>query len=150
MMGAGVSPRRKRWWVLLAVVAALGVSTALVLSALRENVMFFYSPAQLRALPSPPSELVRLGGIVEQGSVQRDAQSLKVRFVVTDTEVRIPVEYEGLLPDLFRESREVVASGRLGAQGIFVAHEVLAKHEETYTAPAGDAKRPAWVKVSAP
>ena len=139
--------RRQRWWVLLAVVAALGASAALVLSALRDNLLFFYSPAQLRALPSAPRELVRLGGIVEPGSVQREPQSLKVRFVVSDNEVQIPVEYEGLLPDLFRESREVVASGRLGAHGVFVAHEVLAKHEETYSPPQGGAKRPAWVKA---
>lgn len=142
--------RRRRLLVLLAVLTALAVAAALVLSALRDNLLFFYTPAQLQALPAGARQVVRLGGMVEPGSVQREAQGLKVRFVVADGQARIPVEYEGLLPDLFRESRGVVTSGRLGAQGVFVAHEVLAKHEETYTAPSatdGAAARPAWVKA---
>ncbi|MBC5784109.1 cytochrome c maturation protein CcmE [Ramlibacter sp. USB13] len=142
--------RRRRLLLLLAIVASLGVAAALVLSALRDNLLFFYTPAQLQAMPSGTRQVVRLGGMVEAGSVQREAQGLKVRFVVADGQARIPVEYEGLLPDLFRESRGVVTSGRLGAQGVFVAHEVLAKHEETYAAPAPDhgaAARPPWVKA---
>ena len=141
--------RRRRLLLLLAVFTALAVAAALVLSALRDNLLFFYTPAQLQAMPAA-RHVVRLGGMVEPGSVQREPQGLKVRFVVADGQARIPVEYEGLLPDLFRESRGVVTSGRLGAQGVFVAHEVLAKHEETYAAPAADngaAARPAWVKT---
>ena len=141
--------RRRRLLVLAAVLAVLGVAATLVLTALRDNLLFFYTPAQLRALPHASRDIVRLGGMVEPGSVQREAQGLKVRFVVADGQARIPVEYEGLLPDLFRESRGVVASGRLAAHGVFVAHEVLAKHEETYAAPdgaGGQAARPAWVK----
>jgi cytochrome c-type biogenesis protein CcmE len=140
--------RRRRVLLLVAVIAALGVAATLVLSALRENLLFFYTPAQLKALPAS-GQLVRLGGMVEPGSLQRDARGLKVRFVVADGQARIPVEYEGLLPDLFRESRGVVASGRLASHGVFVANEVLAKHEETYAAPAGPgaATRPAWVRT---
>lgn len=140
--------RRRLVW-LFAVLAGLGVAAALVLSALRDNLLFFYTPAQLKSSVLPAHERVRLGGLVEAGSVQRDANTLKVRFVVVDDQARVPVEYEGLLPDLFRESRGVVASGRLSAQGVFVAHEVLAKHEETYTAPSGErgSVRPAWVKT---
>jgi cytochrome c-type biogenesis protein CcmE len=140
--------RRRRLWMLVAATAALGVAAALVLGALRDNLLFFYTPAQLQALPAASRGIVRLGGMVEPGSVQRAPQGLKVRFVVADGQARIPVEYEGLLPDLFRESRGVVTSGRLGAHGVFVAHEVLAKHEESYAGPqgAGGSQRPAWVK----
>lgn len=140
---------RRRLAALAAGLAALGVAAALVLGALRENLLFFYTPAQLVDMTRTGGERMRLGGLVEAGSVRRDARSLKVRFVVADGRARIPVEYEGLLPDLFRESRGVVASGRLSPQGVFVAHEVLAKHEETYSAPAGasGAARPAWVRT---
>ena len=140
--------RPLRLLLLAAVTAALAVATALVLAALRDNLLFFYTPAQLRSLPAGSHELVRLGGLVEPGSVQREAHGLKVRFVVADGDARIPVEYEGLLPDLFRESRGVVASGRLAAHGVFVAQELLAKHEETY-APPDDGQghaRPPWVR----
>jgi cytochrome c-type biogenesis protein CcmE len=144
--------RRRRFWLVGGVLGALAVASALVLTALRDNLLFFYTPAQLQASPRAARDIVRLGGMVEAGSVQREAQGLKVRFVVADGAARIPVEYEGLLPDLFRESRGVVASGRLGAQGVFVAHEVLAKHEETYAAPEGapGAQRPPWVKADGP
>lgn len=142
--------RRRRLLVLLAVLSSLALAAVLVLSALRDNLLFFYTPAQLQAMPAGTRHVVRLGGMVEPGSVRREPQGLKVRFVVADGQARIPVEYEGLLPDLFRESQGVVTSGRLAAHGVFVAHEVLAKHEETYAAPAphkGAAARPAWVKV---
>lgn len=140
--------RRSRLLLVAGVLALLAAAAALVLTALRDNLLFFYTPAQLRALPAGSRELVRLGGLVEPGSVQREARGLKVRFVVGDGEARVPVEYEGLLPDLFRESRGVVASGRLAAHGVFVAQEVLAKHEETYAPPEGgkDQARPPWVR----
>ena len=144
-----IPARRRRVLLVLAVVTAIGVCAAFVLTALKDNLLFFYTPAQLQSLATGSREHVRLGGMVEPGSVQREASSLKVRFVVGDGQARIPVEYEGLLPDLFRESRGVIASGHLAAHGVFVAHEVLAKHEETYAAPVGEngtATRPAWVK----
>ena len=140
--------RRRRLLVLAGVLVLLSAAAALALTALRDNLLFFYTPAQLQSLPAGSRELVRIGGMVEPGSVRREARGLKVRFVVADGQARVPVEYEGLLPDLFREERGVVASGRMAPHGVFIAREVLAKHEETYVAPSdGGQARPAWVKA---
>lgn len=137
--------QRRRLLVIGAVAGALGVAGAMVARALQDNLLYFYTPTQLQAQAVSSGALVRLGGLVEPGSVRREPDSMKVRFVVSDATHRIPVEYEGLLPDLFREARGVVASGRLAPHGVFVAREVLAKHEEDYAAPAG-AERPRWVQ----
>ena len=116
-------------------VAALGVATALVLNAFQSNLVFFFTPTQVAAHEAPRNRAFRIGGLVEAGSVQRDKDALTVRFVVTDTAKAIPVTYTGILPDLFREGKGVVAQGRIGADGTFHATEVLAKHDENYMPP---------------
>jgi cytochrome c-type biogenesis protein CcmE len=129
---------QRRGLVVAAALSLLGVATALVLSAFRDNLVFFYSPSQVMAGEAPPQRSFRLGGLVEDGSLQRAADGLDVRFVVTDNAQRVPVVYRGALPDLFREGRGVVAQGRLegeGAQRRFAAAEVLAKHDENYMPP---------------
>jgi cytochrome c-type biogenesis protein CcmE len=113
--------------------AALGAATALVLVAFQENLVFFFTPSQVAANEAPQGRLFRIGGMVEKGSVKRDG--VEVRFVVTDTAKTIPVLYRGALPDLFREGKGVVAQGTLGADGVFQAREVLAKHDENYMPP---------------
>jgi cytochrome c-type biogenesis protein CcmE len=122
--------KRKRLWLLLGSLGVLGVATGLVLSALDDNLVFFYSPTQVAEKHVAPSRHFRLGGLVEAGSVKKNGQ--EVRFIVTDTHKTLPVVYRGLLPDLFREGQGVVAEGRFGPDGGFVADEVLAKHDEKY------------------
>ena len=145
-----MTPRRKRLAIILGIVASVGVATALVLNAFQSNLVFFYSPSQVAAKEAPTGRTFRIGGLVQAGSVQRDG--VQVRFQVTDTVKTIPVRYQGILPDLFKEGKGVVAQGSLGADGIFVACDVLAKHDENYMPPeAADAlKRAAAVneKVS--
>jgi cytochrome c-type biogenesis protein CcmE len=119
---------------------ALVVAAALILAAFRQNLVFFFTPSQVAANEAPLGKTFRIGGMVEKGSVARQADGLTVRFMVTDTAKSIPVEYRGALPDLFREGKGVVAQGRVGANGVFVASEVLAKHDENYMPPeAADA-----------
>jgi cytochrome c-type biogenesis protein CcmE len=115
--------------------AALGVATALVLNAFRSNMVFFFTPSQVAGNEAPRDRAFRVGGLVEAGSVVRDKDALTVRFNVTDTARTIPVVYTGILPDLFREGKGVVAQGRIGADGTFRASEVLAKHDENYMPP---------------
>jgi len=112
---------------------ALGIATALVLTAFQKNLVFFFSPTQVAAKEAPLGRTFRIGGIVEPGSVKREG--VEVRFAVTDTAKAIPVVYRGSLPDLFREGKMVVAQGQLGADGTFQAREVLAKHDENYMPP---------------
>lgn len=126
--------RRLAWVV--AGLAALGASSALVLNAFRSNVMFFVSPTQVIEGRLASGTHLRIGGLVEKGSLHRDAEGLTVRFLVTDTARAIPVTYRGLLPDLFREGKGVVAQGTLMPDGTFVADQVLAKHDENYVPPA--------------
>lgn len=113
--------------------AALGAAAALVLTAFQENLVFFFTPSQVAAREAPSGRTFRIGGMVEKGSVKREG--VEVRFVVTDTAKSIPVLYSGALPDLFREGKGVVAQGQLGADGVFRAREVLAKHDENYMPP---------------
>jgi cytochrome c-type biogenesis protein CcmE len=139
-MEPAMTPRRKRLTLASAVPICGAVAVALVLNAFRSNLVFFFSPSDVAAQQAPKARLFRLGGLVEGGSVQRQADGVTVRFVVTDTAQRIPVEYKGILPDLFREGKGVVTQGRLGADGVFQAQEVLAKHDENYMPPeAADA-----------
>jgi cytochrome c-type biogenesis protein CcmE len=120
------------------------VATGLVLNAFRSNMVFFFTPTQVAGNEAPRDRAFRVGGLVESGSVQRDKDALTVRFNVTDTARTIPVVYTGILPDLFREGKGVVAQGRIGADGIFRANEVLAKHDENYMPPeAADALKKA-------
>lgn len=130
-----MKPRQKRMLWVLAGVALVGLVVTLVLRALDANVMFFYSPSQVRAGEVPEGAAFRIGGLVEEGSLQRSADGLQVQFVVTDQAQRVPVRYQGLLPDLFKEGKGVVASGRLQGDGVFAATEVLAKHDENYMPP---------------
>ena len=130
-----MKPRRKRLIAIASGLAALGVATALVLNAFNSNLVFFFSPTQVAAKEAPQGRSFRIGGLVARGSIQREAQGLTTRFVVTDLAKTIPVTYTGLLPDLFREGKGVVAQGKLGADGIFRAEQVLAKHDENYMPP---------------
>jgi cytochrome c-type biogenesis protein CcmE len=128
-----VKPRHKRLaWIALGLVA-LGVATALVLSAFNKNLVFFFTPSQIAANEAPVGRTFRIGGMVVPGSLKREG--VEVRFVVTDTARDIPVVYRGQLPDLFKEGKGVVAQGQLGANGVFQAREVLAKHDENYMPP---------------
>jgi len=128
-----VKPRTKRIAAIVFGFVALGIATALVLTAFRQNLVFFFSPTQVAAKEAPVGRTFRIGGIVEPGSVKRDG--VEVRFVVTDTAQGLPVVYRGALPDLFREGKMVVAQGQLDDGGTFRAREVLAKHDENYMPP---------------
>ena len=130
-----MKPRSKRLVLILVGLALLGGASALVLQAFNENLVFFYSPSQVVNNEAPQGKAFRIGGIVEPGSVQRQADGVTVSFKVTDTAKVIPVTYKGILPDLFKEGKGVVAQGKLGTDGVFSAHEVLAKHDENYMPP---------------
>jgi cytochrome c-type biogenesis protein CcmE len=127
-----MKPRHKRFALVAVLVLAVGAVVALVLNAFQSNLVFFYSPSQVAAHEAPSMRTFRLGGLVERGTVKRDGT--RVSFVVTDTAKSIPVSYEGILPDLFKEGKGVVAQGQLQG-GVFVAREVLAKHDENYMPP---------------
>ena len=139
-----MKPRTKRALWIVAGLGALGVAASLVLNAFQSNLVFFFTPSQVASNEAPRDRAFRIGGLVEAGSVTRDKDALTVRFRVTDTARTIPVVYTGLLPDLFREGKGVVAQGRIGTDGTFRATEVLAKHDENYMPPeAADALRKA-------
>jgi len=125
---------RRGLWI-AAGLAGLGVAATLVLNAFQSNLVFFLTPTQVAANEAPRDRSFRIGGLVEAGSVVRDKDALTVRFRVTDTAKTIPVTYTGILPDLFREGKGVVAQGRIGTDGVFKASEVLAKHDENYMPP---------------
>ena len=129
-----MTTRRRRLGWLLAALACAGVATALVLNAFRGNLVFFFSPTQVAAQEAPAGRAFRLGGLVESGSLRREGDGMTIRFIVTDTVRQVPVVYRGLLPDLFREGKGVVARGQL-RDGVFQATEVLAKHDENYMPP---------------
>jgi cytochrome c-type biogenesis protein CcmE len=131
-----MTPARKRRLILvLGILAGVSIAGTLALSAFKKNVMFFYDPSQVAAGQVPVGERFRLGGMVEKGSVQRTPGSLEVRFMVTDFQHNLPVKYDKVLPDLFREGQGVVAHGRIDKDGVFIADEVLAKHDEKYMPP---------------
>ncbi|OFX00953.1 MAG: cytochrome c biogenesis protein CcmE [Alphaproteobacteria bacterium RIFCSPHIGHO2_12_FULL_66_14] len=130
-----MTPKRKRLWLVVGSLAVLGFAATLVLTALNDNIVFFYSPTQMAEKKIPPDRRFRMGGLVEAGSVKKSADGQETRFRVTDTNKTVEVVYRGLLPDLFREGQGVVAEGSLGADGVFVAREVLAKHDENYMPP---------------
>ncbi len=135
-----MKPRHKRTALILAGLAVLGGATMLVLNAFQSNLVFFYTPTQIAANEAPQGRNFRIGGLVEAGSVKRQPDGLTVHFVVTDTARNVPVTFTGILPDLFKEGKGVVAQGKLGADGVFAASEVLAKHDENYMPPeAADA-----------
>ena len=123
--------RKRRLSMVLALVVGVGVAVALILMALSENINHFYDPSQVVAGEAPQNHTFRIGGMVVDGSVQREEGSLKVRFDLTDYKEQVTVSYEGILPDLFREGQGIVAIGKL-SNNLFVAEEVLAKHDENY------------------
>jgi cytochrome c-type biogenesis protein CcmE len=127
--------RHRRFLWIGAGVAVLGVAVALVLNAFQSNLVFFFTPTQVAAKEAPQGRPFRIGGMVESGSLKRIANTVDVTFVVTDTVQRVPVVYSGLLPDLFKEGKGVVAQGSLRSDGVFHATEVLAKHDENYMPP---------------
>ena len=131
-----MKPRTRRLGWILGGLAVLGVAAALILNAFQSNLVFFFTPTQIAAREAPQGRPFRVGGLVEAGSLKRESNSLTVRFRVTDTRETIPVSYTGLLPDLFKEGKGVVAQGTLGPDGVFRASEVLAKHDENYMPPA--------------
>ena len=128
-----MKPRHRRALWIVAGLGALGIAVALVLNAFRSNLVFFYSPTQVAAHEAPENRLFRIGGLVVAGSLRRDG--VDCSFMVTDLSKSLPVHYRGILPDLFKEGKGVVAQGRLGPDGVFVAQEVLAKHDENYMPP---------------
>ena len=130
-----MTPKRKRLWLVVGSLAVLGFAATLVLTALNDNIVFFYSPTQIAEKQIPPERRFRMGGLVEAGSVTRSADGQITRFKVTDTNKTVDVVYRGLLPDLFREGQGVVAEGTLGSDGVFSAREILAKHDENYMPP---------------
>lgn len=132
--------RHKRITFIVAGLLGLAIAATLVLRAFQNNLVFFFSPTQVVANEAPANKTFRVGGLVQDGTVKRETDGLTVRFVVTDTAKSIPVVYKGILPDLFKEGKGCVAQGRLGADGIFYADQVLAKHDENYMPPqAGQA-----------
>lgn len=128
-----MKPRHKRTALIAGGLAALAVAAYFVLNAFESNLVFFFTPSQVASGEAPKNRIFRIGGMVKMGSIQRD--NLTVAFVVTDTAKEVRVSYTGILPDLFREGKGVVAQGKLGADGQFVAAEVLAKHDENYMPP---------------
>jgi cytochrome c-type biogenesis protein CcmE len=130
-----MKPRHKRFALIAAGMSALAIALGLVLNAFQSNLVFFFTPTQVAAKEAPVGRSFRVGGLVETGSVQRQQDGVSVRFAVTDTAKSVPVVYTGILPDLFREGKGVVAQGRLDADGVFQADQVLAKHDENYMPP---------------
>jgi len=128
-----MKPRHKRAALIAGGLAALGLAAFLVLNAFQSNLVFFFTPSQVASGEAPRDRTFRIGGMVKEGTVKRD--NMTVAFVVTDTAREVRVTYTGILPDLFREGKGVVAQGKLGADGQFTATEVLAKHDENYMPP---------------
>ena len=130
-----MKPRSKRLMLVGGGVALLVAAVALVLSAFQENMVFFHTPSDVAAGKAPVGKTFRVGGMVEEGSIKREADGITVRFAITDTAKVIPVTYQGSLPDLFKEGKGAVVQGTLGQDGQFRATEVLAKHDENYMPP---------------
>jgi cytochrome c-type biogenesis protein CcmE len=129
-------PKRKKIMIgVISLVIGISVAVTLALKAFQENLMYFFSPSEVIAGEAPETRNFRIGGLVVEDSVVRDRDSLLVEFVLTDTVNRVKVSYDGILPDLFREGQGIVANGRLNGEGVFVASEVLAKHDENYMPP---------------
>ena len=145
--------KRRRLITVLAGLVALGAATALILAAFNDNLVFFYSPSELAAKHVGPERRIRIGGLVETNSVAKQADGHAVAFRVTDGKTELRVVYDGILPDLFREGQGVVAEGKVGRDGVFIASNVLAKHDEKYMPPeVADAlkKSGRWQEGSAP
>lgn len=143
-----MKPRHKRAALIVVALAALGIAVALILKAFNSNIVFFYTPTQVATKEAPVGRGFRIGGMVKEGSLKRDG--VNVQFVVTDLAKSVPVAYTGILPDLFKEGKGVVAQGKLDSDGVFHATEVLAKHDENYMPPeAADALKRAQKSAAA-
>lgn len=127
--------RKKKLWLILLVVSGVGIAVALALTALQQNINLFYTPSQIADGDAPVDTRIRAGGLVVEGSVVRDPDSLAVQFAVTDGDKQVVISYSGILPDLFREGQGIVALGRLTEERMLMADEVLAKHDEEYMPP---------------
>jgi|TARA_B110000305_G_C19343864_1_gene590612 cytochrome c-type biogenesis protein CcmE len=130
-----MKPRYKRLILVVVALALLTLGATFVLKAFRSNLVFFYTPTEVLAGQVPDGQAFRIGGMVQEGSVGRKEDGVTVRFEVTDTIENVPVQFIGILPDLFQEGKGVVAQGRINAEGVFVADQVLAKHDENYMPP---------------
>ncbi len=136
--------RQKRLVYILVALAAVGLAVGLVLNALKDNVSLYFTPTQVYNKEAPQERSFRIGGLVEAGSLKREGDGLTVHFVITDLKKSLPVVYKGILPDLFKEGKGVVAEGKMEADGVMHASEVLAKHDENYMPPeAADALKKA-------
>ena len=129
------TPRKKRIVIVFLIIVGMGIAAALILTAFEKNLLYFYSPTQIESGEAPTARAFRIGGLVVEGSVERDPESLSVSFVLTDTINQVAVVYDGILPDLFREGQGIVANGKLDENGVFQARQVLAKHDENYMPP---------------
>ena len=127
--------RHKKLALIGGALAVIGIIAALVLNALNSNIALYITPTEVAAGKAPQGKLFRIGGLVKEGSIQRQADGVTIAFVITDTAKDIPVAYKGILPDLFKEGKGAVAQGKLDGAGTFVATEVLAKHDENYMPP---------------
>jgi cytochrome c-type biogenesis protein CcmE len=130
-----MTPRKKRIAIVCSILAGMGIAAALILTAFEKNLLYFYSPTQIANGEAPTERSFRVGGLVLDGSVERNPNSLLVSFILTDTINEVKVSYQGILPDLFREGQGIVANGKIDANNVFNAEEVLAKHDENYMPP---------------
>ncbi|MCJ7452392.1 MAG: cytochrome c maturation protein CcmE [Steroidobacteraceae bacterium] len=130
-----MTPRRKRMLTVAAILVGVGIATTFALQAFQKNLLYYYSPSQIKSGEAPATRSFRVGGLVEDGSLKREPGSLEVHFVLTDFAEETVVSYTGVLPDLFREGQGVIARGKLQPDGTFIAEEVLAKHDENYMPP---------------
>jgi len=147
-----MTPRRRRMVLVGLIVLGVTAAAAFALTAFQDNLLYYYPPSDVATGKAPVDRVFRLGGMVEEGSVKRETGSMEVRFVVTDFQQDVTVSYSGVLPDLFREGQGVIARGKLGDGGVFVAQEVLAKHDENYMPPevAESLRKQHSQKASAP
>lgn len=127
--------RKKRLFFTLFLLSGITLAAAFALYAFNQNMMFYFSPTEVKQGKVPVNKIFRIGGMVVKGSFIKEQQDLKVRFDITDYKKTVSVEYEGILPDLFREEQGIISRGKLNAQGVFIAEEVLAKHDENYMPP---------------
>jgi cytochrome c-type biogenesis protein CcmE len=130
-----MKPRQKRAVYIVVAIAAVGLAVGLVLNALKDNVSLYFTPTQVFNKEAPVDRTFRIGGLVEEGSIARQKDGLTVHFNITDLKQKLPVVYKGILPDLFKEGKGVVAQGKMEADGVMHASEVLAKHDENYMPP---------------
>ena len=127
--------RKKRLFFIIFLIAGVTLAAGFAMYAFNQNLMFYFSPTDVKKGKAPVDKLFRMGGMVVEGTFKKEPETLKVHFDLTDYEKTVSVEYEGILPDLFREGQGIISRGKLNAQGVFIAEEVLAKHDENYMPP---------------